>query len=185
MPVVSTARIRAAYTGALRAQLEALAQRGTWVTGNVFSPIVLVKGRLNADELAGGELLAGADGTALRAALERLGYEPEDFCSLASCDDAGAPLPATLLREVLELVDPEAVVALDPAAADALRAAYADELAALEDPNCAALMPGVVARVLGRRMLALDGFEAALADPAAKQRAWAYLKQLSPEGAPY
>lgn len=185
MPVVSTARIRAVYTGALRAQLDALSRHGAWVAGSVFSPIVLVKGRLNDAELAGGELMGGSDGTALRAALERLGYAPEDFCGLASCDDAGAPLPATLLREALELVDPEAVVALDSAAADALRAAYADELAAVEDPNCAALMPGVVARVLGRRMLALDGFEAALADPAAKQRAWAYLKQLPPEGAPY
>lgn len=185
MHAVPDSRVRAAYAGALRAQWEALADRGVWAAGNVCSPVVLVKGQLNQAELAGGDLLAAPDGTALRAALSRLGYAPEDFCALASCDDAGTPLPAELLREALELVDAEAVVALDPAAADGLRAAYADELAAIPDPNCAALLPGVVARVLGRRLLALDGFEAALADPAAKQRAWAYLKQLPPEGAPY
>ena len=185
MPVIPTAQMRAAYTAALRQQLTGLAERGVWVAGNVFSPVVLVKGRLNAQELAGGELLGGADGKALRAALERLGYAPEDFCALASCADDGAPLPAALLREALELVDPEAVIALDDPAADALRAAYADELAREEDFNRAMLTPGVVAHVLGRRFLALDGFEAALADPAAKQRMWAYLKQMPPEGAPY
>lgn len=185
MRAIPTAQLRAAYVGALRAQLEALAARGVWLAGNVFSPVVLVKGLLNAAELAGGELLAGPDGTALRAALERLGYAPEDFCALASCADTGEPLAPALLREALELVDPEAVVALDNPAADALRAAYADELAQERDANRAALVPGVVARVLGRRFLALDGFEAALADKAAKQRMWAYLKQVPPEGAPY
>ena len=185
MPVVPTAEIRAAYVEALRSQLSALAERGAWVAGNVFSPVVLVKGDLNAAERAGGELLAGADGAALRAALERLGYAPEDFCALAACSDAGEALPTALFREALELLDPEAIVALDGTAADAVRAAYADELACVEDAAQAALVPGVVARVLGRRVLALDGFEAALANPRDKQRMWAYLKQLPPEGAPY
>lgn len=36
----------------------------------------------------------------------------------------------------------------------------------------------------GRRVLALDGFEAALTDKAAKQRMWAYIKQLTPAAAP-
>ena len=94
------------------------------------------------------------------------------------------PEPA-LFREALEALDPEAVVAVDNAAADELREAYAEELALIEDFNTAALMPGLVAPVMGRRMLALDGFEAALTDPRAKQRMWAYLKQLPPEGAPY
>ena len=35
-----------------------------------------------------------------------------------------------------------------------------------------------------RRVLALDGFEAALTDKAAKQRMWAYIKQLTPAAAP-
>ena len=47
------------------------------------------------------------------------------------------------------------------------------------------LKPGLVAPVLGRRVLALDGFEASLADPAQKQRMWAYLKQIRPAAAPY
>ena len=47
------------------------------------------------------------------------------------------------------------------------------------------LKPGLIAPVLGRRVLALDGFEAALSQPAEKQRMWAYLKQMLPLGAPY
>ena len=47
------------------------------------------------------------------------------------------------------------------------------------------LKPGLIAPVLGRRVLALDGFEAALSQPAEKQRMWAYLKQMPPLGAPY
>ena len=46
------------------------------------------------------------------------------------------------------------------------------------------LEPGLIARVLGRRVLALGGFEAALGDARAKQRMWAYLKQLPPIGSP-
>lgn len=177
--------IRSARLAAAEQELKSLAERGVITAGDGFSPIVLVKGELNDAERSGGELLAGADGQALRAALLRLGYAPEDFCALAACSDAGEALPTALFREALELLDPEAIVALDGTAADAVRAAYADELACVEDAAQAALVPGVVARVLGRRVLALDGFEAALANPRDKQRMWAYLKQLPPEGAPY
>ena len=66
-----------------------------------------------------------------------------------------------------------------------MREAYADALVVIEDFDEAMLKPGLVAHVLGRRVLTLDGFEAALADKAEKQRMWAYLKQLPPAGAPY
>ena len=66
-----------------------------------------------------------------------------------------------------------------------MREAYADALAIIEDFDTAMLKPGLVAHVLGRRVLALDGFEAALSDKAEKQRMWAYIKQLPPLGAPY
>lgn len=192
---VSSSDRKEALAGAVEQELEALATRGVRMAGNAFSPIVLVKGELNADELAGGELLAGADGHALRAALGAIGYAPEDFCALAAVAGpaqtgdavaaAGEPLPPEVLYEALETLDPEAVLLLDDAAARAMRDAYADALVVIEDFDTAMLKPGLIAPVLGRRVLALDGFEAALNDPREKQRMWAYIKRLPPAGAPY
>ena len=193
---VTSAERKEALAAAAEQELGALQGRGVRMTGNAFSPIVLVKGVLNAAELAGGDLLAGDDGTALRLALTAIGWAPEDFCALASVAGAGEgdvvpavvpgdALPPELLREALETLDPEAVVLLDDAAADAMRNAYADALAIIEDFDAAMLKPGLVARVLGRRVLVLNGFEAALSGPREKQRMWAYLKQLPPLGAPY
>ena len=76
------------------------------------------------------------------------------------------------------------VLLLDNNAADAMRETYADMLVAIDDFDTAMLKPGLVAHVQGRRVLALDGFEAALTDKAAKQRMWAYIKQLTPAAAP-
>lgn len=192
---VSSSDRKEALAGAVEQELEALATRGVRMAGNAFSPIVLVKGELNAEELAGGELLAGADGHALRAALGAIGYAPEDFCALAAVAGpaqpgdavaaAGEPLPPEVLHEALETLDPEAVLLLDDAAARAMRDAYADALVVIEDFDTAMLKPGLIAPVLGRRVLALDGFEAALNDPREKQRMWAYIKRLPPAGAPY
>lgn len=193
---VTTGERKEALAAAVEQELGALQARGVRIAGNAFSPVVLVKGDLNASELAGESLLCGADGTALRAALSAIGWEPQDFCVLATVFGAGDPgiagapvpgdvVPAELFREALEALDPEAVVLLDDAAADVMREAYADALAIIEDFDTAMLKPGLIAPVLGRRVLALDGFEAALAEPRQKQRMWAYLKQLPPLGAPY
>lgn len=195
MAVTSSER-KEALAAAAEQELRALEARGVRMDGSGFSPVVLVKGELNNDEMQGGKLLGGADGRALRAALSAIGWQPEDYCGLAAVAglgdpavagglEPGAPLPTELFREALEALDPEAVVLLDDAAAHVMREAYADALAIIEDFNTAMLEPGLVAPVLGRRVLALDGFEASLADPAAKQRMWAYLKQLPPLGAPY
>ena len=73
---------------------------------------------------------------------------------------------------------------VDDDAAAVMREAYAEELAQVEQFDVAMLEPGLIARVLGRRVLALGGFEAALGDARAKQRMWAYLKQLPPIGSP-
>ena len=193
---VTSAERKEALAAAAEQELTSLQGRGVRMVGNAFSPIVLVKGELDAAELSGGALLAGEDGAALRSALSAIGWAPEDFCVLAAVAGAGEDgvvpsvspgdvLPPDLFREALEALDPEAVALLDDAAADAMRNAYADALAVIEDFDTAMLKPGLVARVLGRRVLALDGFEAALADPHEKQRMWAYLKQLPPLGAPY
>lgn len=193
---VTTGERKEALAAAVEQELGSLQARGVRIAGNAFSPVVLVKGELNADELAGESLLSGADGAALRAALPAIGWEPQDFCALATVFGAGEPgivdgpvpgdaVPAELFREALEALDPEAIVLLDDAAADAMREAYADALAIIEDFDTAMLKPGLVAPVLGRRVLALDGFEAALTESRQKQRMWAYLKQLPPLGAPY
>ncbi len=190
----STEVKKQAILEATRQELDALTAQGVWMEGNAFSPVVLVKGQLNDAEAVGGNLLAGADGQALRASLTAIGYAPEDFCALAAVAQAsdepaavpaGELLPQELFREALEALDPEAVILLDTPAADLMRETYADALVAIEDFDEAMLKPGLVAHVLGRRVLVLDGFEAALADKREKQRMWAYLKQLPPAGAPY
>ena len=104
--------------------------------------------------------------------LNSTGFEARGFSDGAS------------FREALETLDPEAVLLLDNSAADVMRETYADMLVAIDDFDTAMLKPGLVAHVQGRRVLALDGFEAALTDKAAKQRMWAYIKQLTPAAAP-
>ena len=189
----ASAQMKKAALEATRQELDALCARGVSMEGNAFSPIVLIKGDLNEEERAGGALLGGADGTALRASCTAIGYAPEDFCALAAVagegDDPaltlGATLPTEVFREALEALDPEAVLLLDTTAADLMRETYADALVAIDDFDTAMLKPGLVAHVLGRRVLALDGFEAALGDKREKQRMWAYIKQIGPAGAPY
>ena len=193
---VSASDVKEALAVAAEQELESLRARGVRMLGNAFSPVVLVKGELNEAERAGGELLAGADGMALRAALGAIGWQPEDFCALSAVmgigdagvvgiDEPGTPLAPSLFREAVEALDPEAIILLDGAATDVMRETYADALAIIEDFDTAMLQPGLVAHVLGRRVLALDGFEAALSIPREKQRMWAYLKQLAPLAAPY
>ena len=187
----SQSQKKEAIAQATEQELASLAGRGVRIAGNACSPIVLVKGDLDDAERAGGELAAGPDGAALRKALGAIGYAPEDFCVLASVAGAGdgavatgEGLPCELFREALEALDPEAVLLLDNNAADVMRETYADMLVAIDDFDTAMLKPGLVAHVQGRRVLALDGFEAALTDKAAKQRMWAYIKQLTPAAAP-
>ena len=180
---MSQSQKKEAIAQAAEQELASLAGRGVRIAGNACSPIVLVKGDLDEAERSGGELAAGADGAALRKALGAIGYAPEDFCVLASVAGAGDGTVAVGHALPCEL-DPEAVLLLDNSAADMMRETYADMLVAIEDFDTAMLKPGLVAHVQGRRVLALDGFEAALTDKAAKQRMWAYIKQLTPAAAP-
>lgn len=88
---VTTGERKEALAAAVEQELGSLQARGVRIAGNAFSPVVLVKGELNADELAGESLLSGADGTALRAALSAIGWEPQDFCALATVFGTGEP----------------------------------------------------------------------------------------------
>ena len=166
-------------------ELDALTTRGVVLGGNAFSAVLLVKGELTPGEKSGEPPFSGADGTALRASLERLGYAPEDWEWLLATDAAGSPPAPALAREAVTALDPATLVCCDEAATALVREAYADDLAVVERLEEAMLSPGVVARVCGMRVLNLGGFADALADARQKQVMWARLKQIPPLGEPY
>ena len=177
MPSERDARRRACLDKTA-AELDALEARGAVMGGYAFSAVLLVKGELSEAERGGDEPLSGADGKALRASLERLGYAPEDWGWLLATGAGGDPLDAALFSE--------AVCALDPATLVLATAMLAwDDLADLERLEEAMLAPGEVAHVRGMRLLALGGFEAALADAHEKQVMWARLKRIPPLGEPF
>jgi hypothetical protein len=175
---------RQACVDKARFELASLEERGVVLVGNAFSQVLLVKGDLGEGELGAG-LLGGRDGVALKAALSRLGFAPEDFAVLSAIGADSAPLAGPLAREAVLCADPATLVLLDETAANVAREAFAAELATVEGFECAMLMPGRVAHVLGMRAMNLGGFEAALDDPQEKQVMWARLKQLGPLGEPY
>ncbi len=152
---------------------------GFSLSGTAPSPVLFLKGTLNAAEREGGPLLAGEDGAALRAALERLGYAPGDWaacsCDIYTSHGIWSHAEPQMLAEAIEVFDPELVIALDSPAARALSDAW---------DLSEALGVGAVRRIRGRRVLALGGFEAALSDPDGKQVMWARLKLVPPLGAP-
>ena len=168
-----------AYLQKMQAELEELKNCGVTTAGNAFSTVLFVKGEEGPAELAGGELLSGADGRALRAALLKLGYAPEDWAAI------DANVSPDMLRRAIVALDPSTLVACDEAAAGVVRDAFADDLCALIDIEDAMLTPGRVVQVAGMRVLNLGGFEAALASDRQKQVVWAYLKQIPPLGEPY
>ena len=164
-----------AYVRKARAELSALAEEGVRATGNAFSPLLFAKGRPNEVERAGKEPLSGADGKALRAAALALGYAPEHWAALALWGADGTALDGARARRAVAVLDPATLVACDDQAALVLEDAL----------GCEPLVPGQVTEVLGMRVLALGGFEDALADQRAKQVMWARLKLVPPLGAPY
>lgn len=176
---------REACAQKITAELDGLVERGVRAGGNAMSPILVAKGERTADEAAGAEPFSGADGAALKASLKALGYAPEDWEWLLTCDDAGGALAAPLLREAVCALDPATLVCCDDAAAAALREAYAEDLTIIESFEEAMLEPGYVVQLCGMRVINLGGFADALADPRAKQQMWARLKRVPPLGEPY
>ena len=176
---------RSACLDKTTAETSALAARGVRMGGNAFSAVLLVKGELAEAEKDGEPPFSGADGRALRASLERLGYAPEDWEWLLSVDEGGEPLDAALLREAVCALDPATLVCCDEAAAMLLREAYADDLALIDSLDEAMLAPGVVAHVCGMRVINLGGFAAALSDAHERQVMWARLKRIPPLGEPF
>lgn len=175
-----------AYLIKVRAELQGLAKQGLVMGGDACSSILLLKGELSSQEKTGAPLLSGKDGQALRKGLVALGYAPEDWCALSILlDDHITPVSQLLLREAVCALDPQTVLALDDISAQTLRETYADELTNIEDFHVAMLEPGLVAHVLGMRVMNLGGFSAALADAHRKQFVWACLKRVPPLGEPY
>lgn len=168
-----------AYVAKMRTELEELERLGIQTVGNAFSSILFAKGELGPAEKDGRPLFSGPDGKALRAALLKLGYPPEDWTGISVSSDP------TLMRRAVLALDPATLVLCDDAAAAAVRDAFADDLFQLADLDDAMLVPGHVVHVAGMRMLNLGGFEAALASDRQKQVVWAYLKRIPPLGEPY
>lgn len=178
---------RRAYVDKAVAEADALVARGVRMGGNAFSEVLLVKGELSEAEKGGEQPLSGADGTALKASLDRLGYAPEDWEWLLAENASGEPLDAALFREAVAALDPATVVCCDETAANLVRETYADELAELDRLEEAMLLPGEVTSVLGMRVLNLGGFAAALesGESREKQLMWARLKRIPPLGEPF
>lgn len=146
-------------------------------SGCLPARLLLVKGAPGPAELAGGEVISGADGDAVHKILAALGFSAEDYFAVVSRPvgtDLARPdvarAVADRMRLIIEAVDPESVVALDMLAAE-------DISRALDVP---ALRFGHCAMARGRRLLAVDGLEASLADPQRKRRVWAQFKALTP-----
>ena len=171
---------RRAYLDKASAELGRLAGCGVRSGGNAFSELLFLRASAEGEEPFG-----EAEAKALRASLERLGYPPECWLWLLTCDDNGKPLDTALFRETIAALDAATVVAVDETSADVLRNAYAHELAELGAIEEAMLVPGVVAHVLGMRVMALGNFAEALSDSHGKQVMWARLKLLPPLGEPF
>lgn len=177
--------LRALHDARARAELTAADQLApgsdvvAW-RGATAAAIVLVKGRPGPAEAAGGAACSGADGDALHAAIETLGWDPAHAFFTLSRPTGGATgdgsHAAARLRRQIEAVDPQLAVALDAQAAEDLAEAFGVE----------ALAPGAHVRAGGRRIAAVADFEASLGDEAAKRVAWTQLKSVAtPDGPVY
>ncbi|MDO8879440.1 MAG: hypothetical protein Q7W44_01350 [Coriobacteriia bacterium] len=137
-------------------------------SGDELADVVLLKGESGPADVEHLRALAGADGEAADKALDALGMPQGRFRVCTRVGDADVAARLERLRLIIEAVDPRTVVALDPAAASDIAQAY----------GAPALTPGVPTTVGGRRVLALDGLEASLADATLKRRVWRQLQAL-------
>jgi uracil-DNA glycosylase len=144
--------------------------------GDLLADVFVVKGLPGPAEAAGGAAVSGADGEAADKALAALGHDmTHAFFTLSRPEPGIDPEAcASRLRMQIMAVDPRLVVALDAEAGEDLGRAFGVRLPL-----------GQEQRVLGRRMLAVDGLEASLADPARKKRVWRQLQAAKPAGPIY
>lgn len=179
---MSPEQVRALFESRARAELaaaDALAPGSDAVawSGSLFADVAVVKGLAGPAEASGGAALSGADGEAVRKALAALGWaDGAIFCTL-SRPEPGLPAERRTdrLRLQIEAVDPALVLALDGEASADIAEAFG-----IARPEF-----GEELRVLGRRIIAVDGLEASLADAARKKRVWMQLQAAKAEGPVY
>ncbi|MCL1879651.1 MAG: hypothetical protein FWF71_03385 [Actinomycetia bacterium] len=169
------------------ASVGALAAFNSHIAGSALADVLLIKGDMGATELAGGAPFSGVDGDALRAALKALGWGDDNWCGLtltALAADGAEPqqLSPKELRFVVEHSDPLLIVVLDAKAKQTLEQAFEDTNQDLPKK----WLLGKESRVMRRRLLSVDNFEASLANECDKRRVWVQLKrgtrQPSPDG---
>jgi len=147
---------------AIERVLAELGDRAGCVSGNLLCQVACVKGIPSRDEIAGAPVCSGTDGEALGKAFPALGYpegELPAFVAAYACDEQQ-------LRLIIEVLDPELVVAVDQTAGRALAAAFKMPLLAAGAPRTH----------MGRRFLVVHDFQGSLASMETKRRAWAQLK---------
>jgi hypothetical protein len=175
-------RIRADHEARARAELTAAdaqvpgSDTVPWA-GALIAQIVVVKGLAGPAEAAGGPALSGADGEAVTKALEALGWPADTaFFTLSRPEPTASPESiAARIRGHIEAVDPIVVVALDAEAAEDVARAF----------GLRRLAAGETVTVAGRRVVAVDAFEAALSDETQKRKVWTQLRAAQPDGPVY
>lgn len=181
-PVDRAAEVRANYEA--RAIAEIADADNTLVghvpvpwSGAVLASVVAVKGLPGPAEAAGGAAMSGADGEALEKALEALGWPSGSWfftvSRVAGVDETAAF--AKRVRAQVEAVGARVVVALDGEAAADLAGAF----------DTKPLRFGSERSVAGRRLVAVEGFEGALAVPGRKRVVWSQLQKAAPDGPVY
>ncbi|MCL2807703.1 MAG: hypothetical protein FWD27_06055 [Coriobacteriia bacterium] len=152
---------------------EALEDWLPYMFGNRFASILALKGEPGEAERRG-QPFFGADSQALESALVALGWETNSWCGIALTLANQETMHAEELRLLIETIDPSALLALDNLAIEALQESYGIDLM----PRIP--KPGAKTMLLGRSLVFVDGFEAALASykEEAKRRVWQELKAL-------
>ncbi len=159
----------------------AMAKFAGSVSGDPFACVVAVKTKSAAST-------QGAD-EALRKSLESLGYDAKSLLDVlvpaagSTAGSAEGGVNARSLRQIVELVDPVAVIALDANASQMLADAFANAHVHHELPpaNRTPAPPqnrNSAAAVNGRTHVFLHDFEGSLSNIDAKRHAWAALRTL-------
>ncbi|NTW29330.1 MAG: hypothetical protein HGA39_08230 [Coriobacteriia bacterium] len=179
---IEAAQLRALHEGRALAELaeaDALAPGSDAVAwrGSLLATVAVVKGLPGEAESCGGAALSGADGHAAESALEALGYAADTLFYTLSRPEPGIDQPARSrrLRRQIEAVDPALVLAVDMEAAQDVAAAFG-----ITTPPF-----GAAVTVLGRKIVAVNGLEASLSDPARKRAVWAQMQAARARGPVY
>ncbi|MDR2035306.1 MAG: hypothetical protein LBP91_01330 [Coriobacteriales bacterium] len=142
--------------------------------GNRFASVLAIKGQPGEAENKGQPPFFGSDGEALESAFVALGWGSNNWCGIALDLPGKGVVSEQDLRMLIEIIDPTVLLALDRMAALKLKESYGELLPSIPEP-------GIMTKLLGRALVFVDGFEAALTsqqEDEAKRRAWQQLKAI-------